>query len=387
MEIPDFYDDREQTLVKHVVLRTYLERFAHIIGNWCKSITYIDCFSGPWESRDVALSDTSFGIAIKELTKARDDLRESPLKKKMRVRCCFVEKDQTAASRLRSFAESVPDVEIRIVNNTFQASIPEILEFVKADPDTFAFYFIDPKGWTGFDMSTIKPLFANTRSEVLVNFMSYHINRFIRVPDYADSFIGLYGCHDFLSRIDEQSSGRDSIEAMVQVYCDNLRKSGAFEFVSSAYVIHRDMDCKHYHLIYGTRNIRGLEEFRKAERNAMEVMEHARNQVRQRRALESGQGELFGSEEIQERWPYYEELRETQLKATRSALFAKLKEDKRVSFDEFWKFSLHFPLVWHSDVSNWIKEWRKSDGLQIVGLASGERTPKFGKNHSLVLLK
>ena len=65
------YIGREQSYVKHVVLDTYLERFAHIIGSWKDSITYIDGFSGPWNSQTQDFSDSSFGIALAQ--------RERPL--------------------------------------------------------------------------------------------------------------------------------------------------------------------------------------------------------------------------------------------------------------------------------------------------------------------
>jgi three-Cys-motif partner protein len=45
------YDGREQSLVKHFILEKYLQRFAHIIGSWANTITYIDCFSGPWKPK------------------------------------------------------------------------------------------------------------------------------------------------------------------------------------------------------------------------------------------------------------------------------------------------------------------------------------------------
>jgi len=72
----ELYRDREQSYVKHVILRTYLERFAHIIGSWADSITYVDCFSGPWQTKSEEFRDTSFGIAIDELRKARQNLLE-----------------------------------------------------------------------------------------------------------------------------------------------------------------------------------------------------------------------------------------------------------------------------------------------------------------------
>lgn len=56
----DTYHGREQTLVKHLVLKLYLERFAHIIYSRWDSITYIDGFAGPWNVRTSDLADSSF---------------------------------------------------------------------------------------------------------------------------------------------------------------------------------------------------------------------------------------------------------------------------------------------------------------------------------------
>jgi hypothetical protein len=44
----DLYIGREQTLVKHIILKHYLERFAIIVGWHWDTLTYVDCFSGPW---------------------------------------------------------------------------------------------------------------------------------------------------------------------------------------------------------------------------------------------------------------------------------------------------------------------------------------------------
>ena len=73
----EIYEGREQTLVKHFILKKYLERFAHIIGYYWDSITYVDCFSGPWQSQSKEYSDTSFAIAIEQLRQARDHLADS----------------------------------------------------------------------------------------------------------------------------------------------------------------------------------------------------------------------------------------------------------------------------------------------------------------------
>lgn len=54
--------------------------------------------------------------------------------------------------------------------------------------------FIDPTGWTGYPLQKITPL-LKLRGEVLINFMSDHINRFIDDPrpNIAQQFDDLFG--------------------------------------------------------------------------------------------------------------------------------------------------------------------------------------------------
>lgn len=75
MTSEEIYDRREQTLVKHLILRRYLEGFAHIVGSRWSSITYVDGFAGPWNVRSEQLEDSSFVIALEELRKARETQR------------------------------------------------------------------------------------------------------------------------------------------------------------------------------------------------------------------------------------------------------------------------------------------------------------------------
>src|SRR5262249_20648574 len=98
MSEQDRYDGREQTLVKHFILRKYLERFAHIVGTFWESISYVDCFSGPWNVRSEDLKDSSFSIALTELGKARTTLAGRG--RDVKIRCMFLEKQPDAYSRL-----------------------------------------------------------------------------------------------------------------------------------------------------------------------------------------------------------------------------------------------------------------------------------------------
>ena len=127
MSEPDLYEGREQTLVKHLILGKYLEQFAIIIGSRWKSITYVDCFSGPWNVRSDELRDSSFSIALEELRKAKETHRQKG--KDLNLRCFFLEKDSGAYAKLKHFADQVHDAEVQTKNADLESSVGTITSF------------------------------------------------------------------------------------------------------------------------------------------------------------------------------------------------------------------------------------------------------------------
>jgi three-Cys-motif partner protein len=139
------------------------------------------------------LSDTSFQIAINELRKVRDDLRGREIN--LTLRCLFVEIDDEAFFRLQEYVNKINDIQIKLIHGSFEDTIPEIVQFAKADNNMFTFTFIDPTGWKGFRMNNIRPLLKLPSSEVLINFMTDFIIRFIddKRQEIKDTFIDLFG--------------------------------------------------------------------------------------------------------------------------------------------------------------------------------------------------
>ena len=72
--IPESYDGREHSLVKHKLLEEYLMRLFMIVGQAESTICFIDCFAGPWSSQDDDLKDTSIGIAYNIMQKCGDGM-------------------------------------------------------------------------------------------------------------------------------------------------------------------------------------------------------------------------------------------------------------------------------------------------------------------------
>ena len=301
----EIYAKREQTQVKHYILRHYLKRLAHIVGSRWDSITYVDCFAGPWKVRSSELLDSSFAIALEELRQAQETHRLRG--RALRLRCFFLEQNRSAFAQLRDFAERVTDAEVSVRNNSFEESVSTILKFIQSDEQTFPFLFIDPTGWTGFALKTISPLLL--KGEVLINFMTGHIGRFLNEEQSQQSFEALFGSSSFRERV-AGLSGREREDAAVTEYMTNLKRQGGYEYVLPAIVLHPEIDRTHFHLIYATRHPKGVEVFKATEKKAMQEMERVRAEAQQRRREErTGQRALFSAEETMGS-SYYSALRE-----------------------------------------------------------------------------
>lgn len=375
------YVGREQTLVKHFLLDKYLERFAHIIGSYWHTITYVDCFSGPWNVRSDKLQDSSFYIAVNQLRRAKVTLAARG--KELNVRCMFLEKDKRAYAKLEKFANDTPDAAIETRNASLEESIPDILEFVEqGGTASFPFVFIDPTGWTGFPIDVIKPLLNLRPGEVLVNFMTGHISRFaeLRDPKNRKAFDGLFGPIDYRGRI-SGLDGQDREDELVRCYADALRAIGGFNYVCPSLVLHPEKNRTHFDLIYATRNLKGVEVFKQVEKKAMAIMEKARADTQQRsRVSRDHQPELFDSEAMHS-GTHYASLRDRYLRRARDHILGLLKVHRRMLFEDVWVAALEFPLVWDSDLKAWIREWEETGFIRIVGLSEKERVPKCKQDH------
>jgi three-Cys-motif partner protein len=372
------YEGREQTLVKHLILKHYLRRFAHIVGSHWGSITYVDGFAGPWNVQSEDLEDSSFAIALQELRLARKTHEQ------LRLRCFFLEQNKEAYGRLCKFSEQVNDAEVKTLNGTFEGSIKEILSFIhRGGSGTFPFIFIDPTGWTGFALKTISPLLQLPTCEVLINFMTGHIRRFLSGEESRSSFEALFGSPDFRDRI-EGLTGLDREDAAVLEYSDRLKREGGFDYLLRAIVLHPDKDRTHFHLVYATRNPKGVEVFKEAEKRVMAEMERLRGRAQERkRESKTGQLSFLSSQEIPES-AYYGELRERYLSRAKDVVLTMLKRKRSIPYEEAWTAALAEPLVWESDLKEWIRDWRASRSLHISGLGESQRVPKRGAGQELI---
>ena len=345
-------------------------------------LTYIDGFSGPWKSTTEDYSDTSFQIAINVLRKVRDDLSD---RKNLILRCLFVEKDNEAFLMLQEYASTVKDIQIKLIHGSFEENIPEVVQFAKAENNMFTFTFIDPTGWKGFGMNNIRPLLGLPFSEVLINFMTDFIIRFIDDgrQEIKNTFVELFGTDKVQDQWKELTGKKREI-VIVEAYRQRLKEEGHYRYVADAIILNPYKDRTHYNLIYGTRKLAGLLAFREVERKAMQKQDKIRCRAQQnRRFEENGQLGLFDIEEIAKSNSYFTELRNEYLGTVKLEMGKYLAAKKHVEYDSILIF-LERPMIYESDIKTWLSEWRKAGLIKIEGLGLRERVPRIKKNHCII---
>ncbi len=378
----EHYKGREQTAVKHYILREYLQVLALKLGNFKKAgvtINYVDGFSGPWDEQAKDLSDTSPGIALHELSEARRILGERGVS--IAVRCMFIEKEGDRFRRLADLEGRFPGVHITRLHGTFEAHIPEAVEFASGGgDDPFGFVFIDPTGWTGYGLRAISPLLRVRRCEVLVNFMTEDILRHIgwQGPANQRTFADLFGSEGVL----ESWKGLGGVERedkIVASYCDRLGAEGNYRHVARSIVPNPTSDRTRYHLIYATRSGKGLIAFREVERKSLPKHDQLRSAAkRDARIANTGQQELLPAEAL-DKSDYLSDL----CRHFRALASAEARNDlmnnRTVPFDAIVDRALRWPFVSEVEVNQWIRDWRREHLLDVPGL-SAKKMPHYGQS-------
>jgi three-Cys-motif partner protein len=370
MKPVEYYKDREQTYLKHLFLERYLEAVAYHIGYSHKEFIYVDCFSGPWRAADEQLGDTSIRIALDRLNSVRNRLAQ--LKSYPTIRAIFVEKSPTAFASLQQvLQEHRGDVKTTAFAGSFEENIAGILRQIGT---TFAFFFVDPTGWSGFAMDNLQPILKRGNGEVMINFMYDFINRFLSFQNASneESLDRCFGTRNW--RAIREAPDRES--ALVNLYMQQVSATGGFPYVTSSRILKPLHDRAYFHLIYATRNPKGMEEFRNVERQVVAMQENIRATTqREHRERRSGQPEFeFGLDNPSHA---FQEERSQQLRKAEAKVIELLKKGP-MRYETLQPLILQMRLVWNSDLNKILVNQQKAGQLLIDGLGPRERTPKPG---------
>lgn len=297
MSSPDHYRGREQADIKHRLLEAYLERLFMIVGHHERTITYVDCFAGPWEEQGDDLADTSIARSLNIIKKCREGLREIR-RNAPGFRALFVEQNNKSFQKLEAYLASrkVDGIDTHALKGSFHELIPEILNW--CSHRDFVFFFIDPKGWKNdIEQSTLPPLLKRPNSEFLINFMYGFLSRFVSMVKLRDDMRRVFGILP-----DVQGMSPEQREACLLLrYRNNLKQvrpmGGGQPRTASVKVLNPTKDRTLYHLVYLTRHPKGIVEFMAASEKPDLVQRRARAKAKQdARVQRSGQLELYSDD-------------------------------------------------------------------------------------------
>jgi three-Cys-motif partner protein len=291
--IPEQYLGREQAYIKHTLLKGYIEKLFMIKGRYERTISYVDCFAGPWEEGSSDFEATSVGKSLGIINECREALAR--LSKDVHFRALFIEKNAESYEKLKSFVERSQwsNIETKALRGDFYDLRGEIRKW--CDDDSFAFFFVDPWGWKRVvEPETLSPLLQRPKSEYLVNFMFNSVNRFYAETTLEDVMSRIFGAVEDLSGMSPQ----EREEHLITVYQERLRKtipSGRRRLRSARVrVMYPVKDRTIYYLVYLTRHPLGIVKFMEESEELAGTQTAVRAEAKQRRRIrQTSQGELF----------------------------------------------------------------------------------------------
>jgi len=286
MEIDSAYEGREHSVVKHALLKGYLEKLLFIMGmTGIREIAYVDCFAGPYKDESSDIQATSIAISLDILKKVQNALATQG--RHITVQAIYVEKKKSSFKRLKDYLDSncPSGIQAFPIHGDYAEKTDEILRLCRNN--SFAFFFVDPLGWTDIGIPRLSKLLNRPKSEFLITFMYDHLNRFVEKAELGKQVSEMLGK---LSDADYQKiqslSPKDREEFIVQKYReqivaamgpDGARRSRTY----SAVVKDKDKERTKYHLVYGTRHWKGIIEFAAQSDKAELIQRVVRIQVKQ----------------------------------------------------------------------------------------------------------
>lgn len=304
MEIDKAYEGREHSLIKHELLRGYLEVLLSIVGvSGVKKFAYVDCFAGPWGDDSESLAGTSIAISLEILAKVRDTLEKVHGVRGIEFRAIYVEAAKKRFKHLSDYlGKSCPNgIQCHALYGDYSVLQDEILRLCGGQ--SFAFFFVDPKGWVDVGVPKLTKLLRRPKSEFLITFMYDFLNRAIGMADYREQ------TSQMLGKLEEKDyeqldhlTPAERAEWVVHKYREQLKAvmgpDGNFPpRAFHADVLHKSKERVHYHLVYLTRHHKGIVKFAEAS----EKIGSLQKIVRAQRKLDSSdQGSLFSAEELVE---------------------------------------------------------------------------------------
>jgi three-Cys-motif partner protein len=257
---PARWDYPAHTRAKHQILSRYLDGWYPKLSSWNGRVLFLDGFAGRGRYNDG--SEGSPLIALRHLL----DHQFFPRMRHKEFVFYFIEADRDNAASLQNEIDTFKtdrapwpeSVKVYVINDKFDETANAMLGHLREQKRNLAptFAFIDPFGYSGLPMDLLAELLAYPRTELFVNFMVGHVQRFIERDGQETAMRSLFGMdvHEVLNGYDGQA---DRVEYLRSVYDRQLEERMGFDYVQSFALINNTGNIGYY-LFHGTRHREGV---------------------------------------------------------------------------------------------------------------------------------
>ncbi len=373
VDVPQEYAGREQSYLKHSVLREYLTPWGFKLGGAARSIRgrttlwYVDTFAGPWGTVAESLDGTSVSIGLEVLATAQTAWRERG--NDIDVGAVFVEKNPKSFSKLQALLSDYKGpVKCHALQGRFGDRTTEIASIIGENP---AFLFIDPTGWRGAEMEHVRKLVSLPRRDVLINVMYNFINRF---KNDGRPYIRK-SLEDFFGLENDTLPADLSEEELMAFYRRNLKEHCGVRYSADLFIQHPTVDRTWFRLVIGGSNPMVIRLFRDVERKVVGQQSHNVRGAAKRRNREerTGQGELdLLTTGIDDR---YARLNEVGKAAIAEVAAGFLRARGETQWRDLWPQILEDLHVTHSDANKVVGGLCRQGHLRARGWMNRQQVP------------
>jgi three-Cys-motif partner protein len=257
---PSKWDCPPHTKAKHQMLSRYLGGWYPILSSWNGRVVFLDGFAGRGR-----YNDGSEGSPLIALRCLLDHRTFSQMRHREFV-FCFIEANYENAQSLEREIDAFKaarapwpeSVRAYVINDKFDVTANAMLGYLREQKRNLAptFAFIDPFGYSGLPMDVLADLLSYPRTEVFLNFMVGHVQRFIKRDRQESAMRSLFGI-DVHEILDGYNGQADRVRYLRSVYDRQLRERVGFDYVQSFGMIN-DTDNIGYYLFHGTRHRQGV---------------------------------------------------------------------------------------------------------------------------------
>ena len=240
----------EQTQVKHKLLAYYWRIWISKLGKY-RDTMFMDCHGGCGAYINPDTQEVEYGSSI-IVDKISSEING---KREHKNYICVCENDEGNLKNLRKVWE---DQSCSQLCSFKQADFNTVLtdakvkNFYTTHPSLF---FIDPFGYD-LIMKNMANLMVCNGSEILINFMFDHMNRFLSLTDLDKQRDAYFGCHDWTSALGLTGIQRENF--LVELYKRKLKETTGAKFVFAYRLCYPGKRHTYYYLIHATNDIQGI---------------------------------------------------------------------------------------------------------------------------------